>query len=118
MLRGSCDMLGIASCPGDGASVPGLAEFFNGVTVTILTPYDYYANAGPFTNVYATGKSSNGAIKSWAVYVDEVLCQKYKGSPSLQVWVPTPLGLHKIGVNAWDNKGAAGVAEVHVTRTH
>lgn len=117
MLRGTCDLLSINSCPGDGASVPGLAEFFNPVTVTILTPNDY-SNAGPYTNLYATAKSSNGAIKSWAVYVDGVLYQKYKGSQSLQVWVPTPLGLHIIGVNAWDVKDGVGVSEVHVKRTY
>jgi acid phosphatase len=118
MLRGTCDLLGISSCPGDGASVPGLAEFFNPVTVTILTPPDYYANAGSYTNLYATGMSTNGAITAWAVYVDGILYKKYPGSSSLQAWVPTPLGLHKIGVNAWDWKGAVGVSEVHVTRTH
>ena len=37
MLRGTCDLLGIKSCPGDGASVPGLAEFFNGITITTAT---------------------------------------------------------------------------------
>jgi acid phosphatase len=118
MLRGSCDLLGIQSCPGDGASGHGLGEFLNAVTVTILTPYDYYPNAGPYTNVYATAKSSNGAIKAWAVYVDGVLYKKFAGSSSLQVWVPTPLGLHKIGINAWDSNGAVGVSEVHVTRTY
>ncbi len=118
MERGSCDMLGVTPCPGDGASVPGLDEFFSAVTVTITAPYDYYPNAGPYTNLQANATSSNGAIKAWAVYVDGVLYQKYSGSSSLQAWVPTPLGLHKIGVNAWDVKGAVGVSEVHVTRTY
>ena len=118
MLRGTCDLLGVKTCPGDGGSASGLAEFFGAVTVTILTPYDYYSNAGPYTSLFATASSTNGAIKTWAVYVDGALYQKYKGSKSLQAWVPTPLGLHKIGVNAWDNKGAVGVSEVHVTRTY
>jgi len=38
MLRGTCDLLGIKSCPGDGASVPGLAEFFKGVTPPFVAP--------------------------------------------------------------------------------
>jgi hypothetical protein len=118
MLRGTCDMLGVDSCPGDGASGIGLAEFFNSVIVTILTPYDYFPNSGPYTAVYATAKSTNGTIKAWAVYVDGFLYKRYKGSPSLQAWVPTPLGLHKIGVNAWDFKEGVGVSEVHVTRTY
>ncbi len=40
------------------------------------------------------------------------------GSSSMQMWVPTPLGLHTIGVNALDWKGGVGVAAVHVTRTY
>lgn len=118
MLRGTCDLLGIAPCPGDGASGLGLSEFFSGVTVTITSPYDYFPDAGPSTNLKATASSPNGPISAWAVYVDGVLYQKYGGSSSLQAWVPTPLGLHKIGVNAWDKKGAVGVSEVHVTRTY
>lgn len=118
MLRGTCDMLGISPCPGDGAGVPGLAEFFGAVTVAITAPYDYYPDAGPYTNLQANAHSSNGAIKSWAVYVDGVLYKRYAGSPSLQTWVPTPMGLHKIGVNAWDVKGVVGVSEVHVIRTY
>ena len=118
MLRGTCDMLGIKSCPGDGASVPGLSEFFNSVTVTINSPYDYFPDAGPSTHLQATAKSTNGAINAWAVYVDGVLYQKYGGGSSLQTWVPTPLGLHIIGVNAWDVKGSVGVSQVHVTRTY
>jgi acid phosphatase len=120
MLRGSCDMLGIKPCPGDGGGGLGLAEFFNGVgvTVSISSPYDYYSGAGPYTNLQATATSPNGPISAWAVYVDGVLYKKFGGSSSLQTWVPTPMGLHKIGVNAWDKKGAVGVSEVHVTRTY
>ena len=118
MLRGTCDMLGITSCPGDGANGIGLAEFFGAVTVSITSPYDYYPDAGPYTNLQATATSTNGNIKSWAVYVDGVLYQRYSGASSLHVWVPTPMGLHKIGVNAWDVKGAVGVKEVHVIRTY
>jgi len=118
MLRGTCDLLGILACPGDGGSGSGLSEFFSGVTVTIASPYDYFPDAGPYTNLKATAASGNGAISACAVYVDGVLYKKYGGSSWLQCWVPTPLGLHKIGVNAWDQKGAVGVSEVHVTRTY
>ena len=118
MLRGSCDLLGIKLCPGDGASATGLSEFFNGVTVIISTPYDYFPNAGPYTNVKASAKSDNGAITAWAVYVDGVLYQKVAGPGPLQMWVPTPMGLHTIAVNAWDGKGSVGVASEHVTRTY
>ncbi len=118
MLRGTCDLVGITPCPGDGASGIGLSEFFSGVTVTISSPYDYFPDAGPSTNVMATASSPNGPITAWAVYVDGVLYKKYGGSSSLQAWIPTPMGLHKIGVNAWDKKGAVGVREVHVTRTY
>jgi acid phosphatase len=118
MLRGTCDMLGITPCPGDGASGIGLAEFFNGITVNITSPYDYFPNAGPYTNLVANAKSGNGAIAAWAIYVDGNLVQVLPGSSSIQTWVPLSLGLHIIGVNAWDSKRGVGVKEVHVTRTY
>jgi acid phosphatase len=117
MLRGTCDLLGIATCPGDGATGIGLAEFFGRVEVNITAPYDNYPNAGPYTNLNATAHSDNGAITAWAVYVDGSLYQTMQGSSAMQMWVPTPLGKHVIGVNAWDGTGGVGVAEVHVTRT-
>ncbi len=117
MLRGTCDMLRISPCPGDGAQAAGIAEFF-GPVVAITSPYDYFPDAGPYTNVIANAHSGNGAITEWAAYVDGVLYAYSNGSPTLQMWVPTPMGLHTIGVNAWDGTGAVGVAVVHVTRTY
>lgn len=117
MLRGTCDMLRVSPCQGDGSIGAGLAEFF-GPAVTITSPYDYYPNAGPYTYVIANGHSGNGAISKWAVYVDGKLYAFASGSPSLQMWVPTAMGPHTIGVNAWDVNGAVGVALVHVTRTY
>lgn len=121
MLRGTCDLLGIKPCPGDGASANGITEFFNGntVIVSISAPNDYFGNAGPYTNLNATASSQNGVINAWAVYVDGVLYQKLNiKSNTLQMWVPTPMGQHNIGVNAWDGKGAVGTANVHVTRKY
>lgn len=116
MLRGTCNMLQISPCPGDGATAAGLAEFF-GPNVTITSPYDYYPDAGPYTNLIVNAQSGNGPIASWAVYVDGKLYAFTNGSSTLQMWVPTPMGLHIIGVNAWDKAGAVGVAIVHITRT-
>jgi hypothetical protein len=122
MLRGICDLLGIASCPGDGAKGTGLAEFFTSVkmspVVSIQSPIDYFPNAGPFTNLNASATSGNGPITAWAVYVDGSLYSYALGSPSLQMWVPTAMGQHIIGVNAWDGTGSVGVREVHITRTY
>lgn len=118
MLRGTCDMLGLKACPGDGKSGIGLAEFFSAVIVSITSPTDYFPDAGPYTNLIATAQSTNGAISAWAVYVDGTLYRVLRGSPSMQLWVPTPLGLHTIGVNAWDVKGSVGTSLVHVTRTY
>lgn len=122
MLRGTCDLLGIQSCPGDGAAGSGLAEFFNNgkskPNVSILSPADYYPNAGPFTNLTAVASSGNGPITVWGVYVDGVPYKFIGGSSSMQMWVPTPMGQHIIGVNAWDKIGAVGVSEVHITRRY
>ena len=117
MLRGTCDMLRISPCPGDGAQAAGIAEFF-GPVVAITSPHDYFPDAGPYTNVIANARSGNGPITEWAVYVDGRLYAYAHGSPTLEMWVPTPMGLHTIGVNAWDGTGAVGVALVHVTRTY
>lgn len=117
MLRGTCDMLRVSSCPGDGAQAAGLAEFF-GPVVTITSPYDYFPDAGPYTDVFASAHSGNGPITEWGIYVDGRLYAYASGSPSLQMWVPTGMGFHTIGVNAWDGTGGVGVAAVHVTRTY
>jgi phosphatidylinositol-3-phosphatase len=117
MLRGTCDMLRISPCPGDGAQGTGLAEYF-GPVVAITSPYDYFPHAGPYTNVLANAHSGNGNITRWAVYVDGSLYAYANGAPTMQMWVPTPLGQHLIGVNAWDTSGAVGVATVHITRTY
>ena len=96
-----------------------LAEFFNDVTVKILTSLRLLPRCGSLhKSVRYCQKHRRSLSTAWAVYVDGVLYQKYTGSSSLQAWVPTPLGLHAIGVNAWDNKGGVGVNVVHVTRTY
>jgi acid phosphatase len=118
MLRGTCDLLRVPSCPGDGASAAGIRQYLGPVAEAITSPADYYPTAGPYTNISVTAQSTNGPITAWAVYIDGNLYTRATGSPTLQMWVPTPLGLHTIGVNAWDNKGAVGVALVHVTRTY
>ena len=118
MLRGTCDLLRVPSCPGDGASAVGIRQYLGPVAEAIMSPADYYPSAGPSTNLNVTAQSTNGPITAWAVYVDGNLYARATGSPNLQMWVPTPLGLHTIGVNAWDSMGAVGVALVHVTRTY
>lgn len=116
MLRGTCDLLRIQTCPGDGAIGSGLSEFFHTVSVSISSPADN-AQAGPYVDLRASAQSDNGRITAWAVYVDGSLYRVLSGSSSLQMWVPTAMGRHIIGVNAWDGTGAVGVAEVHVNRT-
>lgn len=118
MLRGTCDLLGIKSCPGDGASANGIAEFFNGVTVRITAPPDYFPDAGPYTNLNATASSNTPPITAWAVYVDGSLYKVVGGSSTMQMWVPTTMGFHTIAVNAWDRTGQVGQGVVHITRTY
>jgi hypothetical protein len=118
MLRGTCDLLRVGACPGDGAQAAGVSQYFGPVAEAITAPADYYPNAGPYTNINVNAHSTNGSITAWAVYVDGHLYATASGSPTLQMWVPTPTGLHTIGVNAWDGTGAVGVALVHVSRTY
>jgi len=86
--------------------------------VTIIAPYDNFPDSGPYTDLDANAYSQSGAISKWAVYVDGQLYAYANGAPLLQMWVPTPLGYHTIGVNAWDKTGAVGISVVHVTRTY
>lgn len=118
MLRGTCDLLQVPSCPGDGAPASGIRQYFGPVALAIASPHDYYPNAGPSTNVNVSASSTNGAIAAWSIYVDGRLYARATGSPTLQIWVPTSMGQHTIGVNAWDVTGAVGVSHVHITRTY
>jgi acid phosphatase len=119
ILRGTCNLLGLTQCPGDGAQGIGVGEFFaQGVQVMITSPYDYYPDAGPYTNLVGNASSSYGPITWYAVYVDGVLYSYAHGAPTLQMWVPTPMGLHAIALNAWDSTGRVASTTVHVTRTY
>jgi hypothetical protein len=80
--------------------------------VTITAPYNYYPGAGAATNLNANAHSDNGPITEWAVYVDGNLYAHAHGSPTLRVWVLTPMGHHIIEVKAWDGTGAVGSSEV------
>lgn len=121
MLTGTCNLLGVTQCPGDGAAGVGLAQFFTGAKigprVNIFAPADYYPNSGPWVNVQASGIGNNGPIAKWGVYVDGQLYSYADGSTSLQMWVPLPMGFHIIGVKAWDGTGDVTTDTVHVTRT-
>jgi phosphatidylinositol-3-phosphatase len=120
MLRGTCELLGVSSCPGDGAQAAGIAELFQAqhLVVTITAPYNYYPDAGPATYLNANAHSEYGPITQWAVYVDGNLYAHANGSPTLQMWVSTSMGQHVIEMKAWDGTGAMGSSEVHITRTH
>lgn len=122
MLRGTCDMLGIKPCPGDGATVAGIPEFFSAdaaktPVVVVTAPTDYFPDAGPYTNLNATATAEKG-VTQWGVYVDGALYKYANGSAAMQMWVPTPMGLHTIQVCVWDGNGKMGSAEIHVTRTY
>lgn len=122
LLRGTCDLLRLYTCPGDGARGIGVAEFFNTnndrTQVTITAPYDYFRDAGPYTNLKAQASSGIGPIVMMAVYVDGQLFAYFPQVSSLNIWVPTSIGPHTIGVNAWDSHNGVAVDTVHITRTY
>ena len=112
-LRMFCDLLGLTSCPGDGATSPGMSEFFQGGiptctatqdrTVVICSPV---ANSSVFSPVQITAAALDNEhpITGMVAYANsQVVAQS--SSSTLNASVPLGPGQYQLVVRAWDSTG-------------
>jgi len=118
MLRTFTEALGLANPPGDAASAPSMAEFFNaasatGVTVTqpsagatVVSPAHYVASAS--TNTCSKGVASMG------IYVNNVLTYVVGGT-QLNTTLALNTGPEHTVVEEWDYCGGAAFTTINLT---
>jgi phosphatidylinositol-3-phosphatase len=118
MLRTFTEALGLANPPGDAASAPSMAEFFNaapaaGVTVTqpsagatVISPVHYVASAS--TNTCAKGVAAMG------IYVNNALTYVVNGAQLNTTLALKPGPEHTV-VEEWDYCGGASFTTINLT---
>jgi hypothetical protein len=113
-LRMFCDLLGLSSCPGDGATSPAMTEFFQGggngncapaqdKTVAICAP-TANGNLPSPVQITAAGKDNEHSITGMVAYANnQVVAQS--NSSTLNASVALTPGQYLLLVRAWDSTG-------------
>lgn len=114
-LRMFCDLLGLTSCPGDGATSPGMSEFFQGSggggsctptqdrTVLICSPPANSSGPSPI-QITAAALDNEYRITGMVAYANSQIVAQSRGS-SLSASVPLSPGQYQLVVRAWDSSG-------------
>lgn len=111
-LRLFCDLLGVTSCPGDGATSPGMAEFFQGTpqctadqdrTVTICSPIANGSDSSP-VQITATAKDNEYPITGMVAYANSQIIAQSPDS-TLNAMVQLSPGNYNLVIRAWDSRG-------------
>ena len=111
-LRMICDLLGLSSCPGDGATSPGMAEFFAGTpqctptqdkTVKICSPAPNGRVTSP-VQITAAAKDNEHPITGIVVYANSQIIAE---SPDavMNAMVSLSPGNYNLVIRAWDTTG-------------
>ncbi|HTV64889.1 MAG TPA: alkaline phosphatase family protein [Bryocella sp.] len=111
-LRMICDLLGLNSCPGDGATSPGMAEFFAGTpqctatqdkTVEICSPAPNGSVSSP-VQITAAAKDNEHPITGMVAYANSQIIVE---SPDaiMNAQVPLSPGNYNLVIRAWDSTG-------------
>ena len=118
LLRTFTEALGLPNPPGDAASAPSMAEFFNAVPATgvmvtqpsmgatLTSPVHYVASAS--TNTCSKGVASMG------IYVNNVLTYVVNGA-QLNTTLALNLGQEHTVVEEWDYCGGAAFTTINLT---
>ena len=111
-LRLFCDLLGLSSCPGDGATSQGMAEFFQGTpsctenndrTVNICSPTANGNFPSPIS-IASAAKDNEYPITGMVAYINsQVVAQS--GNAILNATVPLSPGQYHLVIRAWDSSG-------------
>ena len=110
-LRMFCDLLGLNSCPGDGASSPSMAEFFQSETCTatqdrtvaICSPPANSSVPSP-VQITAAAKDNEYRITGMVAYANSQIVAQSSDS-TLSASVPLNPGQYQLVVRAWDSSG-------------
>jgi hypothetical protein len=111
-LRMFCDLLGLNSCPGDGATSLPMSEFFQGPpsctasgdrTVAICSPTANGNIASPI-QIVSAAKDNEYAITGMVAYINSQIVAE-SGNAVLNATVPLSPGQHQLVIRAWDSSG-------------
>ena len=122
-LRMFCDLLGLTSCPGDGASSPSMAEFFQGGTCT-ATQDKTVAICSPPANgtvpspiqLTAAAKDNEHPITGMVAYANSQIVAQSNDS-TINASVPLNPGQYQLVVRAWDSTGYYFSSQENITVT-
>jgi hypothetical protein len=111
-LRMFCDLLGLNSCPGDGATSLPMAEFFQGSprctasgdrTVAICSPTSNGNVASPI-QILSAAKDNEYPIIGMVAYVNGQIVAE-SGNAVLNATVPLSPGQYQLVIRGWDSTG-------------
>jgi phosphatidylinositol-3-phosphatase len=111
-LRMICDLLGLNSCPGDGETSPGMAEFFAGTpqcsatqdkTVAICSPAPNGNETSP-VQITAAARDNEHPITGMVAYANSQIIAE---SPDavMNALVSLSPGTYNLVIRAWDTTG-------------
>ena len=111
-LRMICDLLGLNSCPGDGAASPPMAEFFTGTPQCTATRDKTVAICSPSPNgqvhspvqMIARSRDNEHPITGMVAYANSQIVAE---SPDaiMNAQVPLGPGNYNLVIRAWDSTG-------------
>ena len=111
-LRLFCDLLGLNTCPGDGATSPSMAEFFQGTpscspsqdqSVSICSPTANGNTSSPL-QIVSAGKDNEHPITGMVAYANsQIVAQSSNGI--LNATISLNPGQYQLVIRAWDSTG-------------
>lgn len=122
-LRMFCDLLGVNTCPGDGATSPSMSEFFQtgpcspaqDKSVSICAP-SANGNVPSPVQITAGARDDEHSITGMVAYANGRVISQSSGS-TLSASVPLNPGQYQLVVRAWDTTGYYFSSQEHFTVT-
>jgi hypothetical protein len=118
MLRTFTEALGLATPPGDAASAPSMAEFFNGAPATGATVTQPTAGATVTSPVHYVASASTSTcakgVASMGIYVNNALTYVVSGTQLNTTLALNPGPEHTV-VEEWDYCGGASYTTINLT---
>jgi len=111
-LRMFCDLLGLNSCPGDGATSPAMAEFYAGTpqctaaqdkTVAICAPQPNGNSTSP-VQITAAAKDNEHPITGMVAYANSQIIAEGPDAV-MNAMVSLRPGTYNLVIRAWDSTG-------------